>query len=136
MPRPVPASVSVSADVAIIRDRWLAAWPASLALWSRFTRLSEPRLCLSLEAAEREGLTGSFAMIRLDDKAVVVNLALGGEYGLDDQPLAILGHEMALSLFACSRWLVPVNHPGAGTLTMPSRRRSACAHRRLASAPA
>jgi hypothetical protein len=94
MPTPVPASASVPADVAIIRDRWLAAWPASLALWSRFTRLSEPRLCLSLEAAEREGLTGSFAMIRLDDKAVVVNLALGGEYGLDDQPLAILGHEI------------------------------------------
>jgi hypothetical protein len=94
MPTPVPASASVPADVAIIRDRWLAAWPASLALWSRFTRLSEPRLCLSLEAAEREGLTGSFAMIRLDDKAVVVNLALVGEYGLDDQPLAILGHEI------------------------------------------
>ncbi len=38
--------------------------------------------------------------------------------------------------FACSRWPILVNHSVAGTLTMPSRRRSARAHLRLAAAPA
>ena len=50
-----------------LAERWLAAWPEALAAWSKFTRLRAPELCLTRESAEKAGLTGSFAMIRLTD---------------------------------------------------------------------
>ena len=38
------------------------------------TTLRAPQLCLTAKAARDEGLTGSFAMIRLQDQSVVVSL--------------------------------------------------------------
>ena len=34
-------------DCTVLRDRWLAAWPAALDTWSRYTRLKAPvkRVC-------------------------------------------------------------------------------------------
>jgi len=40
--------------LALLRDLWLARWPAALALWSKFTRLSEPRWCFTPEDEKRE----------------------------------------------------------------------------------
>src|SRR5437868_3246895 len=60
-----------SEKLAALRAAWAAQWPHALALWSKFTRLSEPHWCATVEAAEAEGLTESFAMIRLTDQAVV-----------------------------------------------------------------
>ncbi|HTL46417.1 MAG TPA: hypothetical protein VL262_18915, partial [Vicinamibacterales bacterium] len=54
-----------------LRDTWAAAWAPALAAWSKFTRLRPPMLCLTEHDAQREGLTGSFAMIRLHDQSVV-----------------------------------------------------------------
>lgn len=79
---------------------WLAHWPAALALWSKFTRLSEPRLYLSDKEAAAEGLIGSFAMIRFADQAVVINLAQIARQGLDDFALEILGHEIGHHVYA------------------------------------
>jgi hypothetical protein len=77
-----------------LRDRWRHRWPEALALWSRYTRLSEPRLCRTREEAAEEGLSGSFAMIRLIDSAVIVCLELVRAYKIEDLVLEVLGHEV------------------------------------------
>jgi len=79
---------------------WQAAWPQALAAWSRFTRLHEPLLCVSRLAASQEGLSGSFAMIRLSDQSVVVDLESIQQLGLQDYALEILAHEVGHHVFA------------------------------------
>lgn len=79
---------------------WQAAWPKALALWSRLAKLSEPRWCLTPAEERREGLSGSFAMIRLADHAVVVSLRQVLGHGLGDYPLEVLGHEIGHHLYA------------------------------------
>lgn len=81
---------------------WQAAWPAALAAWSRFTRLRNPRLCESSVAAGREGLDGAFAMIRLVDKSVVIDLEAIGRLHLDDHATEILAHEIGHHVLAPS----------------------------------
>ncbi len=79
---------------------WRAAWPQALAAWSRFTRLQEPRLCASHVEAAEEGLSGSFAMIRLADQRVVIDLPEVQRLGLQDYALEILAHEIAHHVLA------------------------------------
>lgn len=81
-------------------ERWRAAWPQALAAWSRYTRLHDARLCESRVDAAREGLTGSFAMIRLLDQSVVVDLEATQRLGLDDYALEILAHEIGHHVLA------------------------------------
>lgn len=116
-------------DLNDLRDRWLAQWPAALACWSRFTKLSEPRWCFVDEDAKREGLTRSFAMIRLDDHAVVVNLKLVHELKVEQFPLEILAHEIGhhvycpadltdnARLIARMRWALPTKEHLAGMVS-------------------
>jgi hypothetical protein len=78
----------------VLKDQWRARWPESLAHWSRFTRLSEPHFCLTQAEAEGEGLTQSFAMIRLLDQAVIVSLELIVVYHLEDFAVEVLAHEI------------------------------------------
>ena len=87
-------------DLPSVAAAWAGRWNDALALWSKFTRLSEPRLCLSDAEAAAEGLTGSFAMIRFADQAVVINLAQIARQGLDDFALEILGHEIGHHVYA------------------------------------
>ena len=87
-------------DVEALRDRWMGAWPEALAAWSRFTRLRPPALCLTSVAAEREGLTASFAMIRLADQAVVVDLQRVAEHGLAPFAVEVLAHEIGHHVLA------------------------------------
>ena len=82
------------ADLLTLQTAWQSSWEAALALWSRYTRLSAPRLCLTDQDAAREGLTESFAMIRLSDQAVVVNLHLVKKLQLESFALHVLGHEI------------------------------------------
>lgn len=77
-----------------LRDRWLASWPRALACWSRYTKLKDPVWCFNREQARKEGLTGSFAMIRLDDHSVVIGLDQIADMKLDDYGLEILAHEI------------------------------------------
>ncbi|HJZ54752.1 MAG TPA: hypothetical protein VKE74_07315, partial [Gemmataceae bacterium] len=87
--------MTTAADpIELAREKWLAAWPEALAIWSRFTKLREPNLCLTTEVAKKEGLTDSFAMIRLTDQAVVVNVEEVVENGIEDFPLEVLAHEI------------------------------------------
>ena len=80
--------------------RWRAAWPAALAAWSRFTRIRDARLCATSLEAAKEGLTGSFAMIRLVDKSVVIDLEEAAAIDLDDYAVEILAHEIGHHVLA------------------------------------
>jgi hypothetical protein len=91
---------SSSADMKILRERWSAAWPQALSTWSKFTRLRAPTLCLTGKEARKEGLEGSFAMIRLHDQAVVVSLPGVAGYGLHDYAVEILAHEVGHHVLA------------------------------------
>lgn len=81
-------------------DRWRADWPAALAYWSKYTRLRDPRLCTSSLDAAREGLSGSFAMIRLADKSVVIDLPQVRRYHLEDYGVEVLAHEIGHHVLA------------------------------------
>jgi hypothetical protein len=56
--------------------------------------LGEPTWCCTVKEEEREGLTGSFAMIRLLDHRVVISLRQIQEDKLQDFALQILAHEI------------------------------------------
>ena len=91
------------ADALTVPDRldlWRAAWPEALAVWSRFTRLRDPRLCETGVGAAREGLAGAFAMIRLVDKSVVIDLEAIAALSLDGHAVEILAHEIGHHVFA------------------------------------
>ncbi len=77
-----------------LKAAWLSRWPEALALWSKFTKLREPRWCFTAADERAEGLSDSFAMIRLNDTSVVISLAQIAERKLDGFPLEILGHEI------------------------------------------
>lgn len=83
-----------------LQERWQAAWPEALANWSRYTRLRPPLLCLTTSEARSEGLTDSFAMIRLDDQRVVIDLVKVQAYGLEDYAPEILAHEIGHHILA------------------------------------
>lgn len=74
--------------------KWQAAWPLALDCWSRYTQLADPRWCLSKAEVHAEGLSGSFAMIRLVDHAIVIDLPQVVEHGLQDFAVEILAHEI------------------------------------------
>ncbi|WP_260599215.1 hypothetical protein [Sphingomonas endolithica] len=81
-------------------ELWRSAWPVALATWSRFTRLRDPSLCESAVAAAQEGLSGAFAMIRLVDKSVVIDLEGIAALSLDDHAVEILAHEIGHHVLA------------------------------------
>lgn len=83
-----------------LQARWQHAWPEALAVWSRYTRLRDPRLCLSTDEARAEGLNGSFAMIRLEDQRVVIDLEKIAGNGLGDYAREILAHEIGHHILA------------------------------------
>jgi hypothetical protein len=73
---------------------WAAQWPAALALWSRFVQLHEPTWCFSAAEEKAAQLSGSFAMIRLVDHAIVISLRQVREKGLEAFGREILAHEI------------------------------------------
>jgi hypothetical protein len=83
-----------------IGSAWMRAWPRALEAWSKFTRLKLPMLCLTTTEARDEGLTGSFAMIRLTDQAIVVSLPEVVASGVEDYAVEILAHEIGHHVLA------------------------------------
>jgi hypothetical protein len=83
-----------------LREQWQAAWPQALAAWSRHLILRAPQLCLSDKEAAGEGLSESFAMIRLVDQAVVVNLHDVRARELGEYAPEILAHEIGHHVLA------------------------------------
>ncbi len=90
----------VLVDTPALIERWRAAWPAALAVWSKYTRLRDARLCASRLEASKESLSGSFAMIRLVDQSVVIDLVAVQELGLEDYGIEVLAHEIGHHVFA------------------------------------
>ncbi|MEW5723117.1 MAG: VWA domain-containing protein [Thermodesulfobacteriota bacterium] len=87
-------------ELEVLRDKWAAAWETALAAWSRFTKLSDPRWCLTEEEEKEEQLTGSFAMIRLTDHAVVISLRQVQKLKLERFAVPILTHEIGHHVYA------------------------------------
>jgi hypothetical protein len=85
-----------------VAEQWRAAWPQALEAWSKFTRLRPPQLCFTRREAKEQGLTGSFAMIRLVDQAVIVSLPEVVESGVADLAVEILAHEVGHHVLAPS----------------------------------
>ena len=79
---------------------WQSRWEEALTVWSRFTRLAEPLWCFTIQEERKEKLVGSFAMIRLNDHAVVISLRQIREQGLDRFAVEILAHELGHHVFA------------------------------------
>lgn len=75
-------------------EEWFARWPEALRAWGRFVRVHEPMLCTTTKTARQAGLTGSFAMFRLDDRTVVLDLAEISKLGLGDLPVEVMAHEI------------------------------------------
>ncbi len=76
------------------QQTWMARWPEALRLWGMFLRLPEPLFCGSPEQEAEQGLTESFAAIRLTDHRIILSPRTIGELGLQGLPLEILGHEI------------------------------------------
>lgn len=116
----------MSTSLDSILQQWRARFPDALALWSRLTRLREPTWCLDHADAARQGLTGSFAMIRLNDHSIVINLLEIAELELQDYALEILAHEIGHHVYcpadlndnarmlARMRWALPTKQEHAG----------------------
>src|SRR5688572_990864 len=81
-------------DLDARREEWTRQWPAALEPWSKSTKLPEPRCCLAQAAQKEHGLTGSFAMIRLTDQAVVLSLPQIALNGLEGFGVEIMAHEI------------------------------------------
>jgi hypothetical protein len=83
-----------------VLEDWRSAWPIALAAWSKYTRLRDPLLCTTRIDAAHEGLGGSFAMIRLLDQSVVIDLETTRQLGLDAYAVEILAHEIGHHVLA------------------------------------
>ncbi len=99
-PLPQPPPLPGQRDLPLLKERWEGAWPAALAAWSRFTRLRPPVLCSEVATARQEGLTGSFAMIRLADQAVIVSLPEVLACGVEGYAVEVLAHEIGHHVLA------------------------------------
>src|SRR6185436_13248306 len=66
----------------------------------RFTRLRPPNLCLTKTAARTEGLTGSFAMIRLQDQSIIVSLPEVVACHVENYAVEVLAHEIGHHILA------------------------------------
>ena len=97
--RPPPLPLDTVGLLAL-RERWAAAWPGALDAWSRFTRLRPPTFCLTAEEAEKEGLTGSFAMIRFVDQAIIVSLPAVVACRVEAFAPEVLAHEIGHHVLA------------------------------------
>ena len=81
-------------------EQWKGKWQDALDCWSRFTRLSEPLWCLTEKEERSEQLTGSFAMIRLNDHAVVISIRQVRDLKLEKFATEVLAHEIGHHLLA------------------------------------
>lgn len=80
-------------------ERWRAVWPQARSVWSAFIKLREPHWCLSSEEAEKEGLTKSFAMIRLTDHRIVIDIEKVVTFGVGDYAIQVLAHEIGHHIY-------------------------------------
>lgn len=73
---------------------WSEAWPHALTVWSPYVKLREPRWCVTSKDAKNEHLSQSFAMIRLDDHQIVIDLEQVATLKLQRFAREVLAHEI------------------------------------------
>lgn len=77
-----------------LEQRWREAWPRALQLWSRYTRLREPFWAHTEEQEAAEGISLSFAQIRLNDHMIAISLRQVEKLKLGGYALEVLAHEI------------------------------------------
>ena len=82
-----------------LQEQWQAQWNSAKKVWSPFIKLREPVWCASSKEARKEGLTGSFAMIRLTDHRIVIDLEGVKRLDVADCALQILAHEIGHHIY-------------------------------------
>lgn len=82
-----------------LRLQWQQQWDSARRIWSPFVKLREPVWCLDSRSARAEGLTGSFAMIRLTDHRIVIDLERVRELDVSDCALQVLAHEIGHHIY-------------------------------------
>ena len=82
-----------------LRVAWTARWGEALEAWSKLTRLAPPQWCMTPEDEAREGLTDTFAQIRLDDHVVVLSARRLHEQHVSGFPVEIMAHEIGHHVF-------------------------------------
>lgn len=85
--------------IAQIQTQWQQSWAQAKLVWSPYVKLREPQWCLSSTEAAHEGLTGSFAMIRLNDHRIVIDLEKIHQEGVADFALEVLAHEIGHHIY-------------------------------------
>ena len=91
---PTESAAPVASSFEDLRAAWLAVWPEAMEIWSRFTRLREPIWCWTPREEKDQGLTDSFAMIRLTDHLVVISLRQVQQQKLEAFGREVLAHEI------------------------------------------
>ncbi|MDN5278543.1 MAG: hypothetical protein PWR01_2508 [Clostridiales bacterium] len=77
-----------------VRKSWQEAWTDAIKVWNPYVLLREPTWCESVLSAKKEGLSGSFAMIRLIDHRIVIDFESVIKYGVEEFAQQILAHEI------------------------------------------
>jgi hypothetical protein len=80
--------------------KWEENWFEAKQIWSPYVKLRNPEWCLTSKQATEEGLTGSFAMIRLNDHRIVIDIEKIAKQKLEDFSLEILSHEIGHHIYA------------------------------------
>ena len=78
---------------------WKDQWPLALKVWSNYVKLREPEWCTNDIEAKKSGITGSFAMIRLKDHRIVIDIRKVVELKLQPYPLQVLSHEIGHHIY-------------------------------------
>jgi hypothetical protein len=77
-----------------LAQSWRTRWPEALRAWGPFVNLHDPTMFATTAAAEKAGLTSSFAAFSLSDREVMIDLDAVTRLGLADLPLEVLAHEV------------------------------------------
>ncbi|MBN1185557.1 MAG: hypothetical protein JXB49_24940 [Bacteroidales bacterium] len=80
--------------------KWREDWPKAREVWSPYLKLREPQFCNTYKDAVKEGLVSSFAMIRLVDHRIVVDVEKLVREGVEDFSIEILSHEIGHHIYA------------------------------------
>jgi len=83
-----------------ILEAWKMSWPNAKQVWNPFVRLREPLWCINSKEAAREGLTESFAMIRLTDHRIVIDIEKLFNNDLTLFALEVLAHEIGHHIYS------------------------------------
>lgn len=82
-----------------VKLNWQQHWQQARETWSPFVKLQEPVWCTYTADALKQGLQGSFAMIRLTDHRIVIDLEKVVRSGIENFPLQVLAHEIGHHIY-------------------------------------